>query len=59
MIQFDGHTATVCSLAFSPDSMTLASGARDGGVKLWDAAGGVEWERIPGQNRPQTAAMAR
>jgi WD40 repeat protein len=40
MIQFDGHTATVCSLAFSPDSMTLASGAKDGGVKLWDAAGG-------------------
>lgn len=43
MIQFDGHSATVCSLAFSPDSMTLASGAKDGGVKLWDAAGAQVW----------------
>lgn len=41
MIQFDGHTATVSSLAFSPDSMTLASGAKDGGVRLWDAGGGM------------------
>ncbi len=41
MIQFDGHASTVSSLAFSPDSMTLASGAKDGGVKLWDAAGEV------------------
>lgn len=41
MIQFDGHTATVCSLAFSPDSLTLASGARDGSLRLWDSAGGV------------------
>jgi WD40 repeat protein len=41
MIQFDGHTATVCSLAYSPDSMTLASGAKDGGVRLWDAGGGL------------------
>lgn len=41
MIQFDGHTSTVCSLAFSPDSMLLASGAKDGGVRLWDATGCV------------------
>lgn len=41
MIQFDGHPATVCSLAFSPDSMLLASGAKDGGLRLWDAAGGL------------------
>ena len=41
MIRFDGHTATVSSLAFSPDSTLLASGAKDGSVKLWDAAGGL------------------
>lgn len=39
MIQFDGHSATICSLAFSPDSMTLASGAKDGSIRLWDASG--------------------
>lgn len=44
MIQFDGHASPVYSLAFSPDSMTLASGAKDGGVKLWDAMGGMVQE---------------
>lgn len=55
MIQFDGHSATVCSLAFSPDSMTLASGAKDGSVKLWDSAGGVAWEGSPYSNQPRKA----
>lgn len=55
MIQFDGHTATVCSLAFSPDSMTLASGAKDGGVKLWDAAGGLVRQYSRGGHFPQLA----
>ncbi len=55
MIQFDGHSATVCSLAFSPDSMTLASGAKDGGVRLWDAAGGLVWEDGCELFRPRTA----
>lgn len=53
MIQFDGHSATVCSLAFSPDSMLLASGAKDGGVKVWDAAGvSVREHSLPGMERP-------
>ena len=31
-----GHTGPVLSVAFSPDSTTLASGSTDGTVKLWD-----------------------
>ncbi len=31
-----GHTDEVNSVAFSPDSTTLASGSRDGTVRLWD-----------------------
>ncbi|MYI63126.1 MAG: hypothetical protein F4105_16025 [Gemmatimonadetes bacterium] len=30
------HTDWVLSVAFSPDGTTLASGAADGTVKLWD-----------------------
>nr|WP_324191151.1 hypothetical protein [Nocardia beijingensis] len=33
-----GHTASVWSVAFSPDSHTLATGSYDGTVRLWDIA---------------------
>ena len=33
-----GHTAEVLSLAFRPDGKMLASGSRDGTIKLWDVA---------------------
>lgn len=33
-----GHTGIITSLDFSPDGKTLASGAKDGEVRLWDVA---------------------
>jgi WD40 repeat protein len=33
---FEGHTADVTSLAFSPDGSRLVSGLRDGTVLVWD-----------------------
>src|SRR5436190_5964076 len=37
-----GHTGAVVSVAFSPDSKTLASGSYDGTPKLWDMTTGKE-----------------
>ena len=36
----EGHTDWVCSVAFSPDGKTLASGSGDQTIKLWDVATG-------------------
>jgi WD40 repeat protein len=57
MIQFDGHTATVCSLAFSPDSALLASGAKDGWVRVWNPYGDSEGGICPNGGRPRVAVV--
>jgi len=36
-----GHTDTVCSVAFSPDSRIIATGSRDKSIKLWHVPNGT------------------
>ena len=37
-----GHSSSVLSVAFSPDSTRVVSGSHDKLVKIWDAATGAE-----------------
>lgn len=39
-ILYQGHTAEVSSIAWSPDATKIVSGSRDKTVKIWDAASG-------------------
>jgi WD40 repeat protein len=45
-LTLDERRGWVLALAFSPDGMTLASGARDGIVRLWDISTGQEKKKL-------------
>src|SRR5262249_598608 len=41
------HFATIVSVAYAPDGKSVATGGRDGVVRVWDAATGRQRLRIP------------
>ncbi len=44
----EGHTDTICNIAFSEDGKLLASGSRDKAVKLWDIESKCEIATLEG-----------
>jgi WD40 repeat protein len=46
IMRLEGHAGTVTQLAFSPDGKTLASGAMDDTVRLWNVATGTETRKL-------------
>src|SRR5438874_1040147 len=55
MLLYQDHQAFVYALAFSPDGGTLASGARDGSLRLRDADGRPS--SLSGEPGPKTPAV--
>ena len=54
-----GHTSIVESVAYSPDGHTLASGAWDGTVRLWDATTGEHLKTLAGHtNKVESVAYS-
>src|SRR5580698_1222749 len=53
-----GHSAAVTSVAFSPDGSILASGGRDGAVKLWNLASGSELRTLGGSGQITSTAFS-
>src|SRR5262245_7202824 len=41
------HCATIVSVVYAPDGKSIATGGRDGGVRVWDAATGRQRLRVP------------
>jgi WD40 repeat protein len=66
VLRLAGHESQVNRVAFSPDGGTLASGAGDGKVKLWDVRTGQEKATLGGSRstivsvafRPDGKALA-
>jgi WD40 repeat protein len=46
----EGHSSSVTSVAFSPDSKRLASASRDRTVKIWDASSGACLQTLEGHS---------
>src|SRR5262245_1480646 len=46
----EGHSSSVCSVAFSPDSTKLASGSNDHTVKIWDTSSGACLSTLEGHS---------
>ena len=45
------------ALSFAADGQSLASGANDGGVKVWDAVTGEEWVAIRAHDPGTTVTL--
>ncbi|GMH51643.1 hypothetical protein TL16_g01052 [Triparma laevis f. inornata] len=47
---FKEHKGTLLSVALSPDSETVASSAKDGTIRIWEALSAVQFHKIVGFN---------
>ena len=56
--QFMMHSSPILSLAFSPDSTLLASGDKEGCVKVWRASTGQCLRRLEGAHSAGVTALA-
>ena len=49
---FNGHTAWIDNMTFSPDGLSLATPSWDGTIRLWDATTGAHKKTLGGNTSP-------
>jgi WD40 repeat protein len=50
LLTLTGHTASIISVAFSPDGSTLVTGSHDSTTRIWDATNGQELLALTGHD---------
>jgi WD40 repeat protein len=58
LARFQGHTAALTGISFSPDGKTLATSCDDGTLRLWDTASGKERGQVAGHEGKAISACA-
>jgi WD40 repeat protein len=56
LVRFQGHTAALTSIAFSPDGKTLATSCDDGTLRLWERASGKQRGQVVGHEGKSISA---
>jgi WD40 repeat protein len=59
LTQLRGHTQPITQLAFTTDGQFLASGSRDGTVRIWDMVTHVEIANLDAAGRSRALTMSR
>ncbi|KAI1134357.1 WD40 repeat-like protein [Hypoxylon sp. FL0543] len=58
LMTLEGHESAVYAVAISPDSKTIISGSRDGTIRFWEVATGIETTKVQTRGPVRSLALS-